>query len=63
MDKGGGLLYDAGDCSIRQEFIMLIRTAALLTALALSACAGTSGSGQTQPYGEIRGGIEVGKTL
>lgn len=42
---------------------MLIRTAALLTALALSACAGTSGSGQTQPYGEIRGGIEVGKTL
>lgn len=39
---------------------MSIRTAALLTALLLSACAGTN-SGNTEMYGEVRGGVETSK--
>ena len=32
-----------------------------LATLMLAACAGTGGAGNTQAYGEIKGGMETGK--
>ena len=39
----------------------LVLTLATLATLTLAACAGTGGAGNTQAYGEIKGGVETVK--